>query len=151
MDREEYRSLSVRLRIGNNELEIVGSYDEVSTILDKLLPYLIPRKVERGVEVESKVKEVSDELLSIPPLSIKKGEPLTEILQKIFDTEWGHRPRPLREVMSVLETYGLYYPKSTVAVTLNRLVQRGVIRRIKKDKYFLYVSTSPLGESYEEG
>ena len=149
---EEEGKLSIRLRIGNNELEIVGTYNEVSTILDKLLPYLLQKRSDVVIDSEDKVREGgSDVLSSIPTISVKKGEPLTEILQKLFDTEWGHKPRPLREVMNVLELYGLYYPKSTVAVTLNRLVQRGVIRRIKKDKYFLYVSTSPLGDKYEEG
>jgi hypothetical protein len=148
------KGVSIRLRIGGNELEVSGDYEDVISILDKLLPYLtkIP---EHGYDARltREVKEDSTKELdiSMPVISIKKGEPLTSILSKLFDTEWGHKPHPLKEIMDVLESYGLYYPKSSVAVTLNRLVQRGVIRRIKtKDRFYLYVASTPLGEALDE-
>ena len=142
--------VSLRIKIGGNELEISGDYDSVMSIIDKLLPYLMSR--EQASEAIQEPREESDEeskdiqITDLPPsIPLKRGEPLTEILTKLFDTRWGNKPRPLKEIIEALNSYGLYYPKSTIAVTLNRLAQRGVIRRVRgKGKYYLYVSSKPL-------
>lgn len=142
------RRVNIRLKIGDNSLEVSGLYDDVVSIIDKLLPYLLSEKSSIKMSIGKDADEDEESKQPTPPvMTIKKGAPLTEILGRLFESDWGHVPHPLREVMDVLEMYGLYYPKSTVAVTLNRLVRRGVIRRIKtKEKYYLYVSTGPVGE-----
>ena len=137
--------ISLKLKLGSNELEISGSYSNVVELINLLLPHLMYRTSRKKGE-SSVEEEIKSESLIPPSISIKKGEPLTDILTRLFNTEWGHNPRPLKEIIDVLNAYGLYYPKSTIAVTLNRLSQRGVIRRIKtKEKHFLYVSAKPLG------
>ena len=146
MDESNYEKVTLKLKLGNNELEITGQYNNVVEIINLLLPHLLYENVkERSIP---RMKEESkSEKVSLPPsIIIKKGEPLTDILTRLFNTEWGHSPRPLKEIIDILNVYGLYHPKSTVAVTLNRLSQRGVIRRIKtKEKRFLYVSAEPMG------
>ncbi len=137
--------ISLKLKLENNELEISGLYNNVVDLINLLLPYLMYKSSRRKEETITE-KETKSESPLPPSISIKKGEPLTDILTKLFNTDWGHNPKPLKEIIDVLNAYGLYYPKSTIAVTLNRLSQRGVIRRIKtKEKRFLYVSAKPLG------
>lgn len=135
----------VRIRIGNNELELSGKYNEVNQLIQSLVPLLVgseSRQASEDVVLEESVME-------LPDVKIKSGEPLTRILTKFFSTEWGRRPRQLKEIINLLESYGVYYPKSTIAVSLKRLVQRGVIRRIKsKEKHYLYVSANvSVGET----
>ena len=145
MSEPDKEIISLKLKLGNNELEVSGPYNSVVDLINLLLPYLMRKSFRRKEETIAE-KEVETESLLPPSISIKKGEPLTDILTKLFNTDWGHNPKPLKEIIDVLNTYGLYYPKSTIAVTLNRLSQRGVIRRIKsKEKRFLYVSAKPLG------
>lgn len=146
MTESNEENITLRIKIGGNELEINGQYSRVVEIINLLLPYLLQRNVEnRGISI-SKEKSKPEEMPSPPSIAVKKGEPLTDIIKKLFNTEWGHSPHPLKEIIDMLNSYGLYYPKSTTAVTLNRLTQRGAIRRIKtKEKGFLYVSAEPIG------
>ena len=130
----------VRIKIGNNELELSGAYGEVYQLIQSLIPYLVGGE-GRQISIETHREEpiVSE----LPDVRIKSGEPLTQILTKFFSTEWGRKPRQLKEIINLLESYGVYYPKSTIAVSLKRLVQRGVIRRIKgREKHYLYVSAN---------
>jgi hypothetical protein len=146
------------MKIGNNELEVSGDYDNVMSLINKVLPYLMgletmptaqPTELRPPDKDRGEPLEFAMDLA--PTIVIKKGEPLTSILKKMFDTDWGHKPRPLKEITEALNSYGLYYPKSTIAVTLNRLSQRGVVRRIKtKEKYYLYVSAKPIGGVEDE-
>lgn len=136
----------MRIKLGDNELEVTGSYNNVVEIVNLLLPHLTTQVLGDKTSSITGEEAVSEE--SIPPsITIRKGEPLTEILTRLFNTEWGGSPHPLKEVIDVLNSYGLYYPKSSIAVTLNRLSQRGVVRRIKtvREKHFLYVSATPRG------
>ena len=139
-------TISLKLKLGNNELEVSGPYNSVVDLINLLLPYLMYKTSRRKGEASTEKEAAASELPLPPSISIKKGEPLTDILTKLFNTGWGHNPKPLKEIIDILNAYGLYYPKSTIAVTLNRLSQRGIIRRIKtKEKRFLYVSAKPLG------
>ena len=146
MDESDGEKITLKLKLGNNELEIIGQYNNVVEIINILLPHLLYENMEdRGVP-KMEGRQRSEAEVPPPSIIIKKGEPLTDILTRLFNTDWGHHPRPLKEIIDVLNVYGLYHPKSTVAVTLNRLSQRGVIRRIKtKEKRFLYVSAEPVG------
>ena len=139
------KRINLRIKLGENELEVSGEYDIVMDVINKLLPYLSRESVEISNITEKSIEKYDSELP--PKISITSGESLSEILKKVFNSSWGSKPRQLKEIISVLESYGLYYPKSSIAVTLKRLVQRGAIRRIKsKDKHYLYVSISPSGD-----
>ncbi len=141
------RVINLKLKIGGNELELSGPVSDVIELINMLLPHLVPQRREsfEVSEIETSNEDIKSKLDEYPVLNLRKDMPLTEILTKVFDTKWGHTPRLLKDVIELLNSYGLYYPKSTVAVTLNRLAQRGIIRRIRgKDKHFLYVSAKPL-------
>jgi len=129
--------IEIRIKYSNLELEIKGSREDVDYFLDKIFALLSPGEKEisrEKIEIKSKVEE-------LPKLTIKGGEALTDILSRLFSSRWGGELHTLREIIEALESYGLYYSKSTVAVSLNRLVKRGVLRRIKgKDGIYRYVT-----------
>lgn len=138
------RRVKLRLKIGSNELELDAYYDDAIKLVEHLLPYISEERaklIQKGEEGKANVEEEKRKH-DVPQIAIKIGEPLTSVLTRIFSTEWGMTPRSLRDVINALNSYGLYYPDSSVAVSLNRLVKRGVLRRIKsKEGIFHYVFT----------
>jgi len=74
---------------------------------------------------------------------------LSDMIVKMFKDVWGKQSSRLADVRKVLDSYGLSYPKQSVAVTLMRLAQNGKLRRFKgADGEFVYTAaTSLLSES----
>ncbi len=146
-------SLKLVYKYGNRslELEITGEKEVVEEFLNKILDrfqvsqHISPSKelVESKEETKKAVDEASYD--DIPNIKISSSDSLADILNKMFYSGWGRTPRSLREVMDTLTMFGLYYPKSTIAVTLKRMVEKGVLRRIKgKDGVFKYVTSTPV-------
>jgi hypothetical protein len=82
---------------------------------------------------------------------VEKGESLPSIMTKLFGFSWGRTPRRLIEVKGALESFGLVYPRQSVAVALLRLAQEGKLRRFKgPDGDFLYTSSTSLMQSGAE-
>jgi hypothetical protein len=138
--------IELKFKYGSIEIELKGSREDVEYFLNKVFSFLegevVSSRYEKVAEGKAGLKDVIEKF---PKIVIKGGEPLTEILTTLFSSEWGREPRNLREVIEALETYGLYYSKSTVAVSLNRLVKRGVLRRIRgKDGVYRYVSVGKV-------
>ena len=79
-----------------------------------------------------------------PHIIVEKDDSCADIVEKLFSTGWGGKPRSLREVIEALTVNGVYFPKSTVAVSLMRLVKRGALRRLKSEAGFLYVRATPV-------
>jgi len=133
-------TVEVRVKLGANEVEIKGDPSSVREFLDMLLPII---SGEREAPVEGQQEHVPEDDI-VPPIQVSEKEPVSEILLKLFSTSWARKPRSLSEVISALNSLGLYYQKTTVAVNLKRLVQRGKLRRIRgKDGTFLYVPVVP--------
>lgn len=137
--------IKIRVKLGVNELEIEGNIGDVRNILNDLLPII---KEEQSQLIETKPKgEEMESSIVLPAIKVSEKEPVSEILMKLFNTSWARTPRTLSEVIDALKNIGLYYQKSTIAVNLKRLVQRGKLRRIKdKDGIFRYVPVLPPKE-----
>ncbi|MEM3700652.1 MAG: hypothetical protein QXL57_07295 [Candidatus Bathyarchaeia archaeon] len=74
-----------------------------------------------------------------PPLG--KPSSLVEALTRLMvKTGWGRKPRSLGEIMTALETNGLYYTKAAVATILVHLVKNGTLRRLGSRGSFQYVA-----------
>jgi len=124
------------------KIEVRGSREDVDYFLDRVVSLS-----QIDVEMLEQVDEVSGEGeldIDLPNIKIERGDNLPSILRKMFDSEWGRKPRTLKEVIDALASMGQYFNKSTVAVTLKRLVERGELRRIKgDDRIYRYVSAGP--------
>lgn len=130
------------------ELELSGDKEVVEEFLDKILNRFQMTKytIKESIEPPSEDLKMEEPVLDDrPDIEIVSSDSLPEIINKIFYSGWGRSPRSLREVMDILTRYGLFYSKSTVAVTLKRLVEKGSLRRIKgKDGVFKYVTSTPV-------
>jgi hypothetical protein len=63
----------------------------------------------------------------------------TDAITILLSSEWGKKPRTLREISDALELNALYYPSATLAGVLNHMTKSGNLRRMKSDGTFAYV------------
>jgi len=82
----------------------------------------------------------------VPTVIIEKGDSLSDVISKFFADPWGRSPRKLMEVREALQSYGLNYPKQSVAVALLRLAKSSKIRRFKGEggEYVYTASTGAV-------
>ena len=140
----------IRVRVPSAEVEIEAPLQELKEII-ALLPEIMAQlpvnaaqlnPPKETVQVEQKHEQANSEM---PTISLEKSDSLSDIIAKIFREPWGRRPRKLNQVREVLESYGLIYPKQSVAVTLLRLAQSGKLRRFKDDSgEFVYTASTSL-------
>lgn len=156
--------IRVRIKLGANEVEIEGSASALGKAVN-LIPELLktlpvkeeaaPRSPIVGAESPQTVQPQSRgqtreerPATPLPEIRVAKDDSLTDVITKIFAESWGKQPRKLGQVREVLVSYGMIYPKQSVAVSLLRLAQSGRLRRFKGEEgEFVYVA-SPflLGE-----
>ncbi|MBI2127286.1 MAG: hypothetical protein HYU02_08270 [Thaumarchaeota archaeon] len=141
----------IRVRVPSAEVEIEAPLQELKEII-ALLPELMAQlpvnavqssPPKETVQAEQKHEQANSE--TMPTISLEKSDSLSDIIAKIFREPWGRKPRKLNHVREVLESYGLIYPKQSVAVTLLRLAQSGKLRRFKDDSgEFVYTASTSL-------
>ena len=144
-------NVRIKIRLGANEFEIEGSITSIKETID-LLPKFIDN-LSSGIPVkEQNVQEINPTVLSLEPsvirespeIQVEKNDSLSDIIVKMFKDSWGRQPKKLNQIRSALESYGLNYPKQSVAVALLRLAQSGKLRRFKEGGEFVYTASTGL-------
>jgi len=139
----------VRLKIGVNEIEIYGVKDDMEYLGQLALKiYDTVSKSTSSLQSKITVIEKEDEqekqaenIIQLPDIQLDPNSSLPTNIIKLFISEWGKKPRRLSEVKEVLDSFGLVYPKQTVAVSLLRLAKEGKIRRFKNERgEYVYIS-----------
>jgi hypothetical protein len=150
-------NVKIKVKFGVNEVEIESPLDSIRDAID-VIPNII-RNIGSSVKTaEQPAIEVIEQAnglevktpQNMPEMKIEKGDSLSDMIVKMFRDGWGKQARRLADVRQVLDSYGLSYPKQSVAVTLMRLAQNGKLRRFKgSDGEFVYTATTSLlsGES----
>jgi hypothetical protein len=152
-------NVRLRIRAGANEIEIEAPLVAIKEALDlipdvaRCLPSAEPSLAEKPIiyqSVEHSIPNLpSSQPLNrtdIPEIRVERDDSLTDIITKIFRDSWGRLPRKLSQVREVLGSYGIIYPKQSVAVALLRLAQSGRLRRFKgEDGEFVYTASVVLG------
>lgn len=77
------------------------------------------------------------------PPAISGTASCREAIAKLFASDWGRKPRTMRQIVDAMKLSAIYYPDSTVAVELGRMTRIGLLRRLKDKKGFCYVSAKP--------
>ena len=150
--------IRIRVRSGPNEAEIEAEHGHLREAIE-LIPEIVGKFPAQRPEVR---REISSEMapapnapvqasqpagpVQLPAISVEKGDSLSDIISKFFADYWGKNPRKLSEVREVLQSYGLNYPKQSVAVALLRLAKSSKIRRFKSEggEYVYTASTSMM-------
>jgi len=160
---DEFRNVKIRIRSGDSEAEVEASLADIRQAIE-LIPEVLaklpqpiaetrPALIAQPVAAPSTHAESptvtaisSASPSSVPTVNIEKGDSLSDVISKFFADSWGRSPKKLMEVREALQSYGLNYPKQSVAVALLRLAKGSRIRRFKGDggEYVYTVSTGAV-------
>lgn len=144
----------IRVRLGQAEAEVEADPEHLREAID-LVPELTSKLPQQGPAAVAESREAvveaagegSDQPLSsqLPVVSLEKGDSLADVIGKFFSGPWGRKKRKLSDVREALQSYGLNYPKQSVAVALLRLAKTTKLRRFKaEDGEFVYTSGMTL-------
>lgn len=145
-------SFTFRIKIGEYEVEIKGTHNEVTKTLEDL-PNLVKR-VHKAFETV-KPKTVATLTVKTEPPAKAKAAPKTpsQVYPKITSTtnsedailgllesDWGKwRPRTREELKDAMKANKVKYTKRALTGTLNKLADKGMVRRWKTNTGFVYI------------
>ncbi len=146
--------IKIRVKVGSSEAEVEADLSHLREAIG-LIPDVLS-KLPGQVRTEAPSSDASLQRpsmgaggteatgVALPTISIEKGDSLNDLVSKLFSDPWGKSPRKLSEVREALQSYGLNYPKQSVAVALLRLAKSSRIRRFKAEggEYVYTASTS---------
>ncbi len=147
--------VKIRVRSGNNEAEIEADLSHIREAID-LIPEVVKQLPNGSANAHREVPTtgaahpgvgVEQVLVSgpLPTVTLQKNDSLTEIVGKFFAGAWGAQRRKLSDVREALQSYGLNYPKQSVAVALLRLAKGSRIRRFKaEDGEYVYTASTAM-------
>ncbi len=139
----------VRVRLGSAEAEVEADPEHLADAIE-MVPKLLAKlpvggaRADRVEEAQAPAPalEAVRAPVEMPMVTLEKGDSLADVIGKFFDDRWGRERRKLSDVREALSTYGLNYPKQSVAVALLRLAKSTKIRRFKADDgEFVYTSS----------
>ncbi len=145
----------IRVKLGPAEAEVEADPEHLREAIE-LIPELAAKLPGAGAQGTTSVRampaERTDEPTALngpsqlPAIILEKGDSLADVIGKFFADPWGRERRKLADVREALQSYGMNYPKQSVAVALLRLAKATKIRRFKaEDGEFVYTaSTIPL-------
>lgn len=134
---------SFRVKIGQMEIEISGTREEVMKAIEEL-PQLM-ETVSKAFESTKTAKEASPSASSVYP-SISASSCSEAVLQ-LLASDWGKQPRTLPELGEALKANAVYYPSTTVSGVLAWLLRKNKIKRWKTDKGYVYVLAGGRSEN----
>ncbi|GIU72653.1 MAG: hypothetical protein KatS3mg003_2132 [Candidatus Nitrosocaldaceae archaeon] len=127
-------NIKIRIKMGSNEIEVEAPIEVMDNAIE-FIPKVMAKMDDKKMDINS----------NIPNITIEKSDSLSDVILKLFKDDWGRNARRLSDVKNVLESYGLMYPKQSIAVTLMRLTQNGKLRRFKGDNNeYLYTASIQL-------
>lgn len=144
----------IRVKLGQAEAEVEADPEHLREAIE-MVPELTARLPRLGRETAGEQKEPLLELpreaieqplgSHLPTVVLEKGDSLADVIGKFFAGPWGREKRKLSDVREALQSYGLNYPKQSVAVALLRLAKTTKLRRFKaEDGEFVYTSATTL-------
>jgi hypothetical protein len=142
----------IRVKLGPAEAEVESDPEHLREAIE-LIPEVaakLPAAGVRGIEgakampaTQTDGPTVPQSHAQLPAITLEKGDSLADIIGKFFADPWGRDRRKLSDVREALQSYGMNYPKQSVAVALLRLAKATKIRRFKaEDGEFVYTASA---------
>jgi hypothetical protein len=141
-----------RIKIGEYEIEIQGTPEEVTKTL-KDLPDIVAN-VHKAFE-NVKPKTVATLTVKTEPATKAKETPKApaqtypkitavvnceEAILRLLETDWGKwRPRTMEELNDAMKASKITYTQRTLEGTLNKLADKGMVRRWNTNTGFVYI------------
>jgi len=143
----------IRVKLGQAEAEVEADAEHIREAIE-LVPDLAAKLPRQQKDVATEQKESSPGIQGdaslqsqseLPVVTLEKGDSLADVIGKFFSCPWGRERRKLSDVREALQSYGLNYPKQSVAVALLRLAKTTKLRRFKaEDGEYVYTSATTL-------
>ena len=132
----------LRVRLGQYEVEVSGSRDEVLKTFNDL-PKLVAMISEAfgavGIEASKNVTVGASGSPTAYP-SIQSSGNCSDAVLQLLETDWGHQqPRTLPELIEAMRANAVHYPPTTLSGVLTWLIRKGKIKRWKSEKGYVYV------------
>jgi len=144
------RDFAFRIRIGEYEVEIKGTHEEVTRTIENL-PSLVaniheafenikPKTVATlTVKTEPTAKTEEEAPAKSYPRIASPASP-SDAVVKILQTDWGKwRPRTVDELKETMKVNDLTYSGRVLNDTLNKLAEKGSVRRWNTNTGFVYI------------
>ena len=150
----------IRIRWGQSEVEVEAEPEHLREAID-LVPELASKLPAQSQDVSREKKDRAFEPISeisgpglshkLPMAVLEKGDSLADVIGKFFSGPWGRERRKLSDVREALQSYGLNYPKQSVAVALLRLAKTTKLRRFKaEDGEYVYTSAMNMASAQQQ-
>ncbi len=161
--KEKREGFAFRVKIGEYEVEITGTHEEVTQTLENL-PNLIT-SVHKAFE-NVKPKTIATLTVKTEPEPKGKAVPKTpaqtcpkiksvanceDAVLRLLETDWGKwRPRTMEELNDAMKANKIKYTKRTLEGTLNKLAGKGMVRRWSTNTGFVYILAEGKPQALEE-
>jgi len=147
---EKHEGFAFRVKIGEYEVEIRGTQEEVTKTIENL-PNLVAN-VNKAFE-SAKPKTVATLTVktegppkAAPEAAAQKYPKIAsvanceEAVLRILETAWGKwRPRTMEELKEAMKANELKYTGRTLEESLNELADKGMVRRWSTNTGFVYI------------
>jgi hypothetical protein len=143
----------IRVKVGPAEAEVEADPEHLKEAIELIPAVLAKLPTASALRTADASPEpdlpraagpVQNSLAQLPSVTLEKTDSLADVIGKFFADPWGRERRKLSDVREALQSYGLNYPKQSVAVALLRLAKTARIRRFKaEDGEFVYTSATP--------
>ncbi|MDG6916282.1 MAG: hypothetical protein JRM85_01640 [Nitrososphaerota archaeon] len=144
--------VKIKVKLGQAEAEVEADPEHLREAID-LIPEVAGKLPQMGRA--SPAADPADtarpadfpprEHAEAPVVTLEKGDSLADVIAKFFAGPWGRERRKLSDVREALQSYGLNYPKQSVAVALLRLAKATKLRRFKaEDGEYVYTSATTV-------
>jgi hypothetical protein len=147
---KQSENFSFRIKIGEYEVEIKGTHEEVTKTIENLPDIVInvhkafenvkPKTVATlTVRTEPTEKPEQEAPAKSHPKIASPAGP-AEAVVRILETDWGKwRPRTVDELKEAMKANRLTYRERALTDTLNKLVEKGIVRRWNTNTGFVYI------------
>jgi hypothetical protein len=150
---ENHGSFAFRIKLGEYEVEITGTHQEVTKTIQNL-PDLVGH-IQKAFEVAKPKTVTTLTVKTEPPVASARAAPRTaaqtypkvkstanceEAVLALLETDWGKwRPRTMEELKDAMKANSIKYTKRGLAGTLNKLSEKGMVRRWSTNTGFVYI------------
>ena len=146
---EKHEGFAFRVKIGECEVEIRGTQEEVTKTIENL-PSLVTNiskafesakpKTVATLTVRTEASKAATEAPEQTYPKIASPANCEEAVLRFLETDWGKwRPRTMEELQEAMKVSGLKYPGRTLGATLDALAEKGMVRRWDTNTGFVYI------------
>jgi len=149
---ERNEGFSLRVKIGEYEVELSGSHHDVMKAMDRLpslitnvnkafesaRPKTIAKITVRTTDSAQETKPVEVTANGFPKIAATANT--QEAVLKILESDWGKwRPRTIEELNDAMKANNLQFPGRVIESVLEGLSEKGLLRRWNTTTGFVYI------------